>query len=105
MYTGFGSGHYSASKAGIIGLTRVLAGELGPFGITANCVSPSRTASDLLYSFANAAEIEQRYVSRTPVGRIAQPEEVAAAVAFLASPEAAYITGTILDVTGGFYMP
>lgn len=105
MYTGFGSGHYSASKAGIIGLTRVLAGELGPFGITANCVSPSRTASDLLYSFSNAAEIEARYVSRTPVGRIAQPEEVAAAVAYLASPEAAYVTGTIIDVTGGFYMP
>jgi 3-oxoacyl-[acyl-carrier protein] reductase len=105
MYTGFGSGHYSASKAGIIGLTRVLAGELGPFGITANCVSPSRTASDLLYSFANAAEIEARYVSRTPIGRIAQPEEVAAAVAYLASSDAAYVTGTIIDVTGGFYMP
>lgn len=105
VFTGFGSGHYSASKAGIIGLTRVLAGELGPFGITANCVSPSRTESDLLHTFANAAEIQARYVERTPLGRIAQPEEVAAAVAYLASPDASYITGTIIDVTGGFFMP
>lgn len=105
MFTGFGSGHYSASKAGIIGFTRVLAGELGPFNITANCVSPSRTVSDLLKSYANAGEIEQLYVARTPLGRIAQPDEVAAVVAFLASPDAAYVTGTTVDVTGGFFMP
>lgn len=105
MFTGFGSGHYSASKAGIIGFTRVLAGELGPFKITANCISPSRTVSQLLQTYPNAAEVEALYASRTPLGRIAQQEEVAAAVAFLVSPEATYVTGAVLDVTGGFYMP
>lgn len=105
MFTGFGSGHYSASKAGIFGFTRVLAGELGQYGITANCVSPSRTESDLLHTLANPAEIRARYVERTPLGRIARPEEVAGAVAFLVSSDAAYVTGAVLDVTGGFYMP
>jgi 3-oxoacyl-[acyl-carrier protein] reductase len=105
MYTGFGSVHYSASKAGQIGLSRVLAGELGPFNITVNCVSPSRTASAMALSFSDADKIEAQYIARTPLGRTATPQDVAATVAFLASDEAAYITGTIVDVTGGFFMP
>ena len=105
MYTGFGSVHYSASKAGQIGLSRVLAGELGPFNITVNCVSPSRTASAMALSFGDADKIEAQYIARTPLGRTATPQDVAATVAFLASDEAAYITGTIVDVTGGFFMP
>ena len=105
MNTGFGSIHYSASKAGQIGLSRVLAGELGPFNITVNCVSPTRTASEMAQSFAEAARVEAQYIARTPLGRIATPEDVASAVAFLASEEAGYLTGTILDVTGGFFMP
>jgi 3-oxoacyl-[acyl-carrier protein] reductase len=105
MYTGFGSVHYSASKAGQIGLSRVLAGELGPFGITVNCVSPSRTASAMAQTFADAGKVEGQYIARTPVGRVGTPEDVAAAIAFLASDEAGYINGTIVDVTGGFFMP
>ena len=69
MYTGFGSVHYSASKAGQIGLSRVLAGELGPFNITVNCVSPSRTASAMALSFGDADKIEAQYIARTPLGR------------------------------------
>ena len=72
MYTGFGSVHYSASKAGQIGLSRVLAGELGPSTITVNCVSPSRTASAMALSFGDADKIEAQYIARTPLGRTAR---------------------------------
>jgi len=105
MYSGFGTVHYAASKAGQIGLARVMAGELGPFNITVNSVAPSRTTGVMAQSFSDTAAIEQQYISRTPLGRVATPADVAAAVAFLASDQAGYITGTIIDVTGGFFMP
>lgn len=105
MYTGFGSVHYASSKAGQIGFARVLAGELGPFQITVNTVAPTRTAGVMAQTFGDAAATEQRYIARTPLGRVATPKDVAAAVTFLASDEAGFITGTIVDVTGGFFMP
>jgi 3-oxoacyl-[acyl-carrier protein] reductase len=105
MFTGFSSIHYASSKAGQIGLSRVLAGELGPFNITVNCVSPTRISGEMASSFGEAEKIDAQYIARTPLGRVGNPADVAAAVAFLASNEAGYITGGIIDVTGGFFMP
>jgi 3-oxoacyl-[acyl-carrier protein] reductase len=94
--------HYSASKAGLAGLSFSLARELGPHGITVNLVSPGRIETEML-----ADQIENRreqWLAQTPLGRLGKPEEVAAAVAFLASDEAAYITGANLHVNGGLVM-
>jgi len=97
--------YYAASKSGVLGFSRVLASEVGQYGITVNCVAPSRIASALARTLTNAAEIDQRYIRRTPIGRIGQPEDVAAAVGYLLSEEANFVTGAILDVTGGYFMP
>jgi len=105
MYSGFGSAHYAASKAGLIGFSRVLAGEVGAYGITVNCVAPARVRTDMAASFDRAKEVDAAYIARTPLGRIGEPADVVPAVAFLVSDEAGFITGTIIDVTGGFFMP
>jgi 3-oxoacyl-[acyl-carrier protein] reductase len=91
--------------AGLIGFSRVLAGELGLFGITVNCVAPTRTATDMSLTFASPQETDRLYNERTPLKRVATPEDVAGAVAYLVSDDASYVTGTIIDVTGGFFMP
>jgi NAD(P)-dependent dehydrogenase (short-subunit alcohol dehydrogenase family) len=95
----FGLANYSASKAGLIGLTRTLARELGPRGIRVNAVAPGFIRTDL------TAKVEQRYldqaVAETALGRLGEPEDVAEAVAFLVSPAALHITGTVLPVDGG----
>jgi len=105
MYTGFGSAGYAASKAGLIGFSRVLAGEIGDYGITVNCVSPGRIKTAMAASFADEAEVDRQYIIRTPVRRVGNSTDVASAVSFLASDAASFITGTVLDVTGGFFMP
>jgi 3-oxoacyl-[acyl-carrier protein] reductase len=105
MQTGFGSSYYAASKAGIVGFSRVLAGEVGPHGITVNCVSPGRIATEMSNTYSNPEAITRAYAQRTPVGRVGTADEVAAAVAYLASDEAGFTTGAVLDVTGGFFMP
>ena len=92
--------HYSASKAGLRGLTMALAKELGPSGITVNCVEPGVIETDM-----NAALDEATKASlcdETPLCRMGAPEEVAAAVGFLSSKEAGFITGQILGVDGGY---
>ena len=97
-----GQASYVAAKAGLIGLTKSLAIEMAPRNITVNAVAPGfiETAmTDALNSDQRAAVL-----SRIPLGRIGSPEEVAAAVRFLASDEAAYITGHVLNVNGGMYM-
>lgn len=105
MNTGIGSAYYAASKAGVIGFARMLAGEVGEYGITVNCIAPARIKTAMAGTFANPDEVDQHYIVRTPMGRVGVTDDVTAAVAFLASDAASFITGAILDITGGFFMP
>lgn len=92
--------HYSAAKAGVIGLTRALAKEVGLSGVTVNCIAPGVIRTAMLDSFTPddlAALAEE-----TPVGRLGTPEDVAAAAVFLAGDDARFITGQVLGVNGGF---
>ena len=92
--------HYSAAKAGLRGLTMALAKELGPSGITVNCVEPGVIDTDM--NAALTDEDRAALCNETPLCRMGRPEEVAAAVSFLASEEAGFITGQCLGVDGGF---
>ena len=91
--------HYSVSKAGVICLTKQLARELGPQGITVNAVAPGRIDTPMIH--VSSDEENETFRLRTPLGRLGTPEDVANAVVFLASEEASFITGEILDVNGG----
>ena len=91
---------YSAAKAGLIGLTKALAKEVGPSGVRVNCVAPGCIETAMLAEFS--AEDRRAMAEDTPLGRIGTPEDVAQAVAFLASERASFITGQVLSVGGGF---
>jgi 3-oxoacyl-[acyl-carrier protein] reductase len=97
-----GQANYAAAKAGLVGLTKTLARELGPRGITVNLVAPGFVETDMTAALGESLVEEAR--KRIPLGRMGQPDDVAAAVAFLASEEAAYITGQVLCVDGGMAM-
>ena len=94
--------NYAAAKAGIAGLTRALAREVGSRNITVNCVAPGFIDTDMTRALPQAQR--DALLAQIPLGRLGLPEEVAAAVAFLASPDACYITGTTVHVNGGMYM-
>ncbi|HOY35699.1 MAG TPA: 3-oxoacyl-ACP reductase FabG [Piscinibacter sp.] len=97
-----GQANYAAAKAGVAGMTRSLARELGSRGITVNCVAPGFIDTDMTHSLPEAQKAA--LLAQIPVGRLGQAAEIAHAVAFLASPLAGYVTGTELHVNGGMYM-
>ena len=97
-----GQANYAAAKAGVAGLTRALARELGSRGVTVNCVAPGVIATDMTAELPEAQKAA--LLAQIPLGRLGDAHEVAEAVAFLASREAGYITGTELHVNGGMYM-
>jgi len=97
-----GQTNYSAAKAGMAGFTKSLASEVGSRGITVNCVAPGFIDTDMTRSLPE--EHKEALLKHIPLGKLGQDKDIAAAVAFLASPAAAYITGETLHVNGGMYM-
>ncbi|MEO8922896.1 MAG: 3-oxoacyl-ACP reductase FabG, partial [Caldimonas sp.] len=97
-----GQANYAAAKAGVAGMTRSLAREIGSRGITVNCVAPGFIETDMTKSLSGAQAAA--LLAQIPLGRLGQASEIAHAVAFLASPEASYITGCELPVNGGMLM-
>jgi 3-oxoacyl-[acyl-carrier protein] reductase len=97
-----GQANYAAAKAGVAGMTRSLARELGSRNITVNCVAPGFIDTDM--TRALSAEQRNALVGQIPLARLGKPEDIAAAVAFLASPAGDYVTGTVLHVNGGMFM-
>jgi 3-oxoacyl-[acyl-carrier protein] reductase len=97
-----GQTNYAAAKAGVAGMTRALARELGSRGITVNCIAPGFIETDMT---ANLPEEQQKaLLSQIPLGHLGKPQDIAHAVAFVASPEASYITGQEIHINGGMYM-
>jgi NAD(P)-dependent dehydrogenase (short-subunit alcohol dehydrogenase family) len=98
--------HYSSAKAGVIGFTRHMAAELGPFGVCVNSVAPSPVLTERVKGKweTRPEEERQRILAGIPLGRLAQPEEIATVIAFLASDDASYVNGACIDVNGGSYM-
>jgi 3-oxoacyl-[acyl-carrier protein] reductase len=94
--------HYSASKAGLIVMTKTLARVLAPQRATVNCVAPGTTATDLTDAWAE--ELRERVRAAIPLGRLGRPEEIAEAVCFLVSDKAAFVTGATLDINGGLFI-
>lgn len=97
-----GQANYAAAKAGVAGMTRALAQELGSRNITVNCVAPGFIDTDMTRGLADAQR--DALLQKIPLNRLGQADEIAAAVAFLAGPKAGYVSGTTLHVNGGMYM-
>jgi len=94
--------HYAASKAGIVGFTRAVAGEFGPLGIRANAIAPGVIATEKVQEAVSEASL-QAVVARAPLGRVGRPEEIASAALFLASEDSSYVTGQTIHVNGGVF--
>jgi 3-oxoacyl-[acyl-carrier protein] reductase len=97
-----GQANYAAAKAGVAGMTRALARELGSRNITVNCVAPGFIATDMTAGLLE--EQHKALLNQIPLGRLGTPSDIAHAVAYLASPQAAYVTGQELHVNGGMFM-
>jgi len=98
----FGQANYAAAKAGVIGLTKTLAREYAKKGVTVNAIAPGFIKTRMMQGIPEMAL--QEVIDRTPLGRLGEPAEIAAGVAFLACPAASYITGHVLDINGGMRM-
>ncbi len=94
-----GQANYAATKAGVVGLTKTAAKEVGNFGITCNAICPGFMDTDMTKTIPD--KVKEKMVGAIPVGRIGTPEDIANAAAFLASEYASYITGEVLNVSGG----
>ena len=97
-----GQANYAAAKAGVAGMTRSLARELGSRNITVNCIAPGFIDTDMTRALPEASRAA--LLAQIPLGRLGEPQDVAAAVAYLASPGGNYVTGTVMHVNGGMYM-
>lgn len=97
-----GQANYAAAKAGVVGLSKTAARELAPKGVTVNAICPGFIDTEM--TRAVPAEVRERMVGRIPMGRVGQPADVAAVVAFLASDEAGYVTGEVINVGGGMVL-
>jgi NAD(P)-dependent dehydrogenase (short-subunit alcohol dehydrogenase family) len=100
--TGMGPPHYAAAKAGVVGLVRALARELGPRNIRVNAVAPGPVDTPMMRSVP--ADLGGDIARAIPLGRVGQPDEAATTISFLASDEAAFITGALLEVNGGLHI-
>ena len=97
-----GQSNYAAAKAGVAGMTRALARELGSRNITVNCIAPGFIETDMTASLSK--DLQKALLMQIPLGHLGKPQDIAHAVAFVASPQAAYITGQEIHVNGGMYM-
>ena len=102
LYGNFGQTNYAATKAGVIGLTKTWARELGPKGVRVNAVCPGFVRTPILDTIPD--EVLQKMVAKVPLGRLGRPEEIAAVYAFLASDDASYLNGAVIEVSGGIQL-
>ena len=101
-FVAFTAAHYGTTKAALIGFTRDLAGELGPFGITVNAIAPGRINTPLMRTASNATN--QAVIAQTALRRLGEPSEVAEMSCFLTAPESRFVTGQVVDVAGGWLL-
>ena len=101
-FVAFTAAHYGTTKAALIGFTRDLAGELGPFGITVNAIAPGRINTPLMRTASN--ETNQAVIAQTALRRLGEPSEVAEMSCFLTAPESRFVTGQVVDVAGGWLL-
>lgn len=94
---------YMASKSAVLGLSRAMAADLGPHGVTTNCVAPGRILTEM--ALQAGPEVNEQYAQAIPVRRLGAPDEVADTIAFLCADSSGFINGAVVDINGGFYMP